>query len=637
VGVLDCALASGRRFVLFALAYISLVVDVVHLPPSLPFHTIKLGGVQLEYYDMSVLIPALSITLTHPHAFFARASIIMALFHLDILASSRAWQICGFVTPGSGVVDLIARCVGSCTSRSPSQELVVRPYFKLKVAPGNDDTLSAQDDALHRPMSRVTTHHLNEQQQTLCDALETLHEYFRTSAEASHAFDLGIATSSEGRRCARDTNPMIDLGCVAYTQEVVAGTSYARPLDMTKLGHRAADECATMLKRLHHMSTPELTALEIAISNFVPPLGAPSDDIPAARDLIEELIHVRSSSAQKLAQGEHLARRVAANTCTGASSFRSLPLKTALSMPQLWSRAGHGYTEGFYALSKDSPSAMYFLSHCWADPGLKKLTQMQNALCTRPLITSLLIYLPTLAVLLCPLGLSLHSITVPTCTGCLPSIQLLGIVHVPVMFVPSLLPMVGLCGSLVWIFLSTTSCLPIALTPWGRIKDTEIWLDHACVDKERLPCLTIAAHTKFISKCDRMIAMVSSQYCMRLWCVFELATFCRRYSGPLRWCLDEDMIVLSSCGDDSSPSKETEFPTTELTVLRRFRCRAAQVFRPMDRARILSYIRCEWGSEEAFDKFVQTELTEILASCSVRHSKSTYSLLMQRLDLCFGS
>lgn len=624
------ACAGGRRFILFVSATIALVAYFVHLPPNLASHTIELGGLQLTYYDMRVLSRSLSVVVTHRQAFFTRAALVVTLFVLDLLASARAWQLCGFANPGNGILDLITRCVGSCSMWSSSRELEVRSYSKLKVAPGSEAT-PMMDNVDVRRLPEDTAGQRNDQQQTLGDALETLHEYFCSFAGAAFALDLEIAACSDGRSYDRGTTPMVDYASEAQTQESAIGMHYGRPLDIAQLGYMAASECATMLRRLYQMSASEMTDAEIAISNFVPPIGVQPDSSSAIRELIEGLRQAHTSVLQRQAQGVPLARRLSANSGSGAPAFRSLPLKTALAMPQLWSRARQGYSQSFYALSKDSPSATYFVSHCWADPGKEKLTLLRHTLCMQPLIASLLVYLPIMAVILFPLGLSIHHLTVSTSVS---GLRFFGAVHIPIMLAPSLLPLVVLCGSLTWILLATTGSLPTVITPWGSMSGTNIWLDHACVDKDSLPRLTITAHAKFISKCDRMIVIVSPQYCTRLWCVFEFAMFCRRYSGPLCWCLEKDILILSSRSNDSS----AEFPNTELVALRAFRCRTAQTFQPMDRARILSYIRSEWGSEEAFDNFVHNELTAILASSCLRNCQSsTFSTLIQRLDLCFGS
>ena len=52
----------------------------------------------------------------------------------------------------------------------------------------------------------------------------------------------------------------------------------------------------------------------------------------------------------------------------------------------------------------------------------------------------------------------------------------------------------------------------------------------------------------------------------------------------------------------------------ELKPLRSFRCRDACAFKPSDKADVLAAIRRGWGSEEAFDLFVQTELVQAPSS-----------------------
>ena len=61
-----------------------------------------------------------------------------------------------------------------------------------------------------------------------------------------------------------------------------------------------------------------------------------------------------------------------------------------------------------------------------------------------------------------------------------------------------------------------------------------------------------------------------------------------------------------------SPFKSSTLDASELELLRTFSCRNARAFKPADRATVLAAIREHWGSEDAFDAFVRTELPLVL-------------------------
>jgi len=169
------------------------------------------------------------------------------------------------------------------------------------------------------------------------------------------------------------------------------------------------------------------------------------------------------------------------------------------------------------------------------------------------------------------------------------------------------------------------------------VQDEPIWLENACVDEDKLGALMRANFT-YLQKSDRMIAFVSKGYFSRLWCVYELATFYRKYHGPLRKFLDQDLLLLSSewskTTDVVSALSASSMPTAdELAPLRTFSCREAKCLRAADRAVLLADIRREWGSEAAFDAFVQAELPAIYASNKLRYSQSMATSTADHLDL----
>ena len=110
---------------------------------------------------------------------------------------------------------------------------------------------------------------------------------------------------------------------------------------------------------------------------------------------------------------------------------------------------------------------------------------------------------------------------------------------------------------------------------------------------------------------ERMCAMVSASYFERLWCVYELCTFTQTHGA------DADKLLFLSLDWPAWWSPQLWFQTARLTtaeeeLFQRFSARNARCFAPFDRAIVLSKIREEWGSEEAFDEFVRSKLPGVL-------------------------
>ena len=67
-----------------------------------------------------------------------------------------------------------------------------------------------------------------------------------------------------------------------------------------------------------------------------------------------------------------------------------------------------------------------------------------------------------------------------------------------------------------------------------------------------------------------------------------------------------------------------------------FRGERAKCFKPSDRAMLLGRIRDEWGSEEAFDKFVHTELREVMVQSKAQYQRRMKEVAAESVDLLFG-
>jgi len=121
--------------------------------------------------------------------------------------------------------------------------------------------------------------------------------------------------------------------------------------------------------------------------------------------------------------------------------------------------------------------------------------------------------------------------------------------------------------------------------------------------------------------------------CTRLWCVYELATFAKHHKHQL----PQRLLLLSiTWASVLSLFKDPELTAEETAAFSNFRCRDARCFKPSDRAYVLQAIRDEWGSEEAFDQFVQTELPTIFAASKRAYSQLFWLTLHGNLEHMFG-
>jgi len=94
--------------------------------------------------------------------------------------------------------------------------------------------------------------------------------------------------------------------------------------------------------------------------------------------------------------------------------------------------------------------------------------------------------------------------------------------------------------------------------------------------------------------------------------VFELATWCHEHRHNLN-----DKLFLASLDWDhfASTYKTAELSEEELDMLTEFSLDNVRAFKVADQADVLAAIRKRWGSEAAFEKFVQTQLPKVLARC----------------------
>ena len=120
---------------------------------------------------------------------------------------------------------------------------------------------------------------------------------------------------------------------------------------------------------------------------------------------------------------------------------------------------------------------------------------------------------------------------------------------------------------------------------------------------------------------------------MRLWTVYELATFCRAHRDVLR----SKLVMISVEWPSAlSPLKRAGLSAREEGWLAGFSCVNARCYKPSDGARLLGNIRAQWGSEGAFDTFVRTELLEVMRESKAVYEQQLWNLAAQSFELVFG-
>ena len=143
----------------------------------------------------------------------------------------------------------------------------------------------------------------------------------------------------------------------------------------------------------------------------------------------------------------------------------------------------------------------------------------------------------------------------------------------------------------------------------------------------------VSSFGAFLAKCDNMVAFASPTYFSRLWCVYELATFCRMHKDHL----DGRLLLLSPTWPSVfNPFKSARLTEEELAPFTGFTLAEVQCAMPRDRAIVLEEIRRDWGSEAAFEGFVRTELPKVLAASKRRYSQQLSRVAGRAFEMAFG-
>jgi len=270
-----------------------------------------------------------------------------------------------------------------------------------------------------------------------------------------------------------------------------------------------------------------------------------------------------------------------------------------------------------YALSAPAERADYFVSHAWRDNGGRKVSMLREFLCLQSLFGRTLVVLPILALFLLPLGLGV--------TSFLPAFPSWLLAAFPV----GLTVLIWL-----WVQVSQLGLVPASCTPWG-LTPAELWVDTCCICQDTPATIAagLASFERFLHSCDRMVAFISPAYFDRLWCVYELATFCRQH----RHSLPEHLLLLSlEWPSTLNPLKRSELHDSERAWFERFSCRNAKCCKPSDRALLLAKIRSEWGSEARFDAFVRHDLLDVMRQSKRRYQGQLGAVAKVSLELVFG-
>jgi hypothetical protein len=286
-----------------------------------------------------------------------------------------------------------------------------------------------------------------------------------------------------------------------------------------------------------------------------------------------------------------------------------------------------------------------FVTHNWEDDGPTKARLLASVLFWQSHLTSTVLMATMTCILSIPLSIILGEV-IFTYTESLPSVLAESTSF-------SLCILCLLAGVAVF---SHGKCTGIMRGPLS-LSRIMLWIDKCCIDQsgaDEIKQRSLRQVHRYVSEAEKLAVLFSDSYVQSLWCVFELAYFCKSHpdvfnydspsllflplddadgSGDLEtqkpvasgrwvwWRCARSSISESACRrcvrgteEDPSPAQRDVHPqAVKLTIeqtsnLRNFSCRRARTFAPRDRAVILWEIRRLWGSEEAFDVFVRNEV-----------------------------
>jgi len=648
---LDRAVAWRRRFVLFVCAFLSLFVDLLAGGERALETFAKPWGVHHDWdwasklrTDLDVIEDDLVLTIKDFFRaspwWFTRFFVLIMLFTIDIYASSRAWRVAGYSPIEED--DAFMRLQKTIAWLRDKFNFG-RAYSRISPAIEPPTPLQA---LLNNEVSALApfghSYQKSEERLRLHDALDALNRTARdvldsrlplppkpalgASEAALAAYEAQVAEVVAARaEQAAEKAALVARAASQMRDEKQPFDSPPPTADPYVMAERIETETSELLARLHRLSPAEISVAEAAIAKYTPSMDS-EEDAEYQRALMAMLRQISIPGLQKRVAQEEVVLKIAANGGTGHHPFRCMPLATSLSNSSMWDEGKPTHLPSgrrIYELSSSATRASHFVSHHWGERGERKAELLREFLCLQPLVIGLALIAAILTALLLPLGCSI--------VFALPGARQVGIIVIAT-------PLVAFLTSIGWIYASAAGRVALRWTPWA-MQDEPIWMETACVDEDKLPALMRANFSSYLQKSDRMIAFVSAKYFSRLWCVYELATFCKKYHGPLRKYLDQDLMLLSVNWQQTRDLFAPPAPLPsddELAPMLYFRCREAACLRPSDRAQLLADIRREWGSEEAFDTYVRTELPAVYAANKLRYSQAVAVTTMEHLDLAFG-
>mmetsp|Transcript_45738 Transcript_45738/g.99563 ORF Transcript_45738/g.99563 Transcript_45738/m.99563 type:complete len:371 (-) Transcript_45738:500-1612(-) len=313
----------------------------------------------------------------------------------------------------------------------------------------------------------------------------------------------------------------------------------------------------------------------------------------------------------------------------GRHPMRAVPLGNALDT-RLWREAKFTAAETKakreedrrnWRRSVDVSRCDFFVSHAWADekefPGAK-VKMLRQHLCLQPLIAVLFVSSTLLTVFLLPFGLGISA-----ATAAFP------------WWAPSAAVIAVAVAAFSWISLSLIGAVPATLTPWALSSQT-LWLDKCCISQEN-DCTKAAgcsSFSRFLNRSDKVIAFVSPRYFSRLWCVYELASFCHLHNNEL----DKRLILFSLDWPSSmSPFFSSRLTKAERQLFEGFRCSNIQCAKPADRSFVMSEVRKNWGGEAEFETFVREELPQVFENSKKAYGRQLRRTAIAAFEMMFGA
>ncbi len=280
---------------------------------------------------------------------------------------------------------------------------------------------------------------------------------------------------------------------------------------------------------------------------------------------------------------------------TQTLNMLALPLVHAANI-WLWKNSAGNPDQ--YNLSQAVNECATFISHSWSDQWLVKAMMLRNHLLLLEYDAAILILGSICCTQALPLSFLLQ-IAVGTGLSFLP-------IYIVVCMMVCFSALAHLSG---WL-------LPPSWGPWPKDLDEShgIWLDKVCIDQtnKETKQAGIANLATYLVKCKTMTVMLGDTYLTRLWTTYELATYCKVHQDHLEERLEFLSLKWANTWNISWLYQRVELDQSEIKQLQEYSCLNTDCYMPADRATVLSSIRKTWGSEENFDKFVRTELPEIV-------------------------